>query len=289
MDGIRIVASLLQAGSVKRREEWFVRWTRTTAEQKTVHMTAFEEGLCRVMYVAGTLEHERPFPLYRLWTLVIRYKLSLLMSFFLHYSCDVKEFPARSAPRVDAQASDSRVASADGFPRSGQSGASTSGARTCSAWNKSEMLGLGYTKNQRNRPSLFPLWRLSEFFSVCFCSLTHRRGGEMGRKFRWSQRGPTTGPTHNKGLQGQRTGKQTPWRMEIRRASILIDNALILIDNALFVQLPSSVSFFQKLLRRVVKSMTSSEKFRESDRDPQRGKKQTTRKVEDRLKIKDPW
>ena len=26
-----------------------------------------------------------------------------------HYSCDVKEFPARSTPRVDAQASDSRV------------------------------------------------------------------------------------------------------------------------------------------------------------------------------------
>ena len=46
---------------------WFVKWTRTTAEQETVHMAKFEEGLGRVMFVTGALEHERPFvaPLYK--------------------------------------------------------------------------------------------------------------------------------------------------------------------------------------------------------------------------------
>ena len=44
-------------GVSHRRADWFVRWTRSTAEKKTVHMAAFEEGLGRAMYVAGALEH----------------------------------------------------------------------------------------------------------------------------------------------------------------------------------------------------------------------------------------
>ena len=90
-----------------------------------MHLASFEEGLGRVMYVAGALEHERPFlaPLYRFMTMHPRHSVQSVppyVSFFLkfladqvsqcrHYSCDVKEFPARAASRVDAQAPDSRT------------------------------------------------------------------------------------------------------------------------------------------------------------------------------------
>ena len=50
-----------------RRAQWLPRWTTEVAEAGYVHMDAFEEGLGRVMYVAGALEYERPFlgPLYK--------------------------------------------------------------------------------------------------------------------------------------------------------------------------------------------------------------------------------
>ena len=121
--GFELLHRSYKLGVSQRRADWFVRWTRTTAEQKTVHMAAFEEGLGRVMYVAGALEHERPFlaPLHRFMTMHPRHSVQTVppyVSFFLkfladqvsqcrHYSCYVKEFPARSTPRVDAQASDS--------------------------------------------------------------------------------------------------------------------------------------------------------------------------------------
>ena len=59
--------------------------------------------------------------------------------------------------------------------------------------------------------------------------------------------------------------------------------------NALFVQTPSSGSFFRKLSREVVKPRTSSECFgRVAEIQNVEGNKQK-RKVEDRLKMKDPW
>ena len=53
-----------------RRAEWFVRWALKVADSPTVHMSTFEE-LGRVMFVAGPLEHERPFlaPLYKFLTM----------------------------------------------------------------------------------------------------------------------------------------------------------------------------------------------------------------------------
>ena len=46
---------------------WFVRWAESVAGSATIHMGTFEEGLGRIMFVAGALEHERPFlaPLYK--------------------------------------------------------------------------------------------------------------------------------------------------------------------------------------------------------------------------------
>ena len=48
-------------GISERRAEWFARWTEKIASSATVHMGSFEEGLGRVVFVAGALEHERPF------------------------------------------------------------------------------------------------------------------------------------------------------------------------------------------------------------------------------------
>ena len=88
-------------------------------------MSSFEKGLGRVMYVAGALEHERlsSAPLNPFMTMHPRHSVQTVpayVSFFLnlvadqvaqcrHQSCDIKEYPARAAPRVDAQASDSRT------------------------------------------------------------------------------------------------------------------------------------------------------------------------------------
>ena len=48
-------------GISARRAEWFVRWTQKIADSDTVNMASFEEGQGRIMFVAGALEHERPF------------------------------------------------------------------------------------------------------------------------------------------------------------------------------------------------------------------------------------
>ena len=45
-------------GISARRAEWFARWTQKIADSDTVNMASFEEGLGRIMFVAGALEHE---------------------------------------------------------------------------------------------------------------------------------------------------------------------------------------------------------------------------------------
>ena len=45
----------------QKRAEWFIRWTCEVAATDYVLMSNFEEGLGRIMYVAGALEIDRPF------------------------------------------------------------------------------------------------------------------------------------------------------------------------------------------------------------------------------------
>ena len=77
-------------------------------------MTNFEEGLGRVMYVVGALEYERPFlgPLYRF--------------LILHPRGSVRRVPALNpalnAPRVDAQASDTRAGVGGWLPTADRNG-----------------------------------------------------------------------------------------------------------------------------------------------------------------------
>ena len=65
--GFEILHRSYSLGISARRAEWFVRWTREMASRPVVNMDNFEEGLGRIMYIAGALEYERPFlaPLYK--------------------------------------------------------------------------------------------------------------------------------------------------------------------------------------------------------------------------------
>ena len=136
--GFELLHSSYLLGISERRAAWFVKWTRTTAEQETVHMAKLEEGLGRVMFVTGALEHERPFiaPLYKFMISPPRHSVQSVpsyVSFFLrflarqveqrrHYPCAVRTFSASSAPRLDAQASAERTGIGGWLPSVRQDG-----------------------------------------------------------------------------------------------------------------------------------------------------------------------
>ena len=65
--GFELLHTSRRLGISERRAAWFVRCTKEVADSEHVHVTKFEEGLGRIMYVAGALDYERPFlgPLYR--------------------------------------------------------------------------------------------------------------------------------------------------------------------------------------------------------------------------------
>ena len=91
--GFELLHRSYKIGLSERRAQWFQRWTRETADAGCVHMSAFEEGLGRVMYVAGALEFERPFliPLHRFLTLLPRTSIRCLPAyvvFILRYLAD---------------------------------------------------------------------------------------------------------------------------------------------------------------------------------------------------------
>ena len=130
--GFELLLESYRVGSSQRRADWFIRWSTEVASSPTIHMKSFEEGLGRIMFVAGALEHERPFlgHLYKFLTLhprnVVR-RVPPYVSFILnflsqsvsidrHYDCN--QFLDRSnvAPRVDVQASGTRIGIGGWFP-----------------------------------------------------------------------------------------------------------------------------------------------------------------------------
>ena len=111
-----------QLGISQRRADWFRRWTTEVASSSSVHLASFEEGLGRVMHVAGALEYGRPFlgPLYKFTSLHPRDSVRAVpphVSFFLrhledqrrHHDCSMKMYADELPPRVDAQASAERT------------------------------------------------------------------------------------------------------------------------------------------------------------------------------------
>ena len=112
-------------GISHKRAEWFVRWTREVAATTDVLISNFEDGLGRIMFVAGALEFGRPFlaPPYKFLNMhprdsvcrVLAY-VSFLLSYLAlqveeerHHACASKLRPAATAPRVYSQASGERT------------------------------------------------------------------------------------------------------------------------------------------------------------------------------------
>ena len=136
--GFELVHKTRQLGISQRRADWFRRWTSEVAGSSTVHLGSFEEGLGRVMFVAGALEYERPFlgPLYNFLALHPRDSVRAVppyVSFFLRYladqiaqcrqhDCSSRMCPDQLAPRVYAQASAERTGIGGWFPHVDQSG-----------------------------------------------------------------------------------------------------------------------------------------------------------------------
>ena len=136
--GFELLHRTRHLGISQRRAEWFVRWAPETANADYIHLARFEEGLGRIMFVAGALELERPFlgPLYKFMVLRPRDSVRRVPSFvsfilhFLadrvaatrHYNCSEILESTEEAPRVDAQSSDVRTGIGGWFPRRDKNG-----------------------------------------------------------------------------------------------------------------------------------------------------------------------
>ena len=116
--GFELVLRSICVGISSRRAEWFARWNQKIAGSDTVNMASFEEELGRIMFVAGALEHERPFLglLYKFISIHPRdstRKIPPDVKFILRYLSNEitkqRHFSADCRPRVDAQASASRT------------------------------------------------------------------------------------------------------------------------------------------------------------------------------------
>ena len=88
--GFELLHATYHLGISERRAAWFIRWAEEVASSHTVNTASFEEGLGRLMYVAGALEHERPFfsPLYSFLSLHPRgavRKVPAYVKYFLRY------------------------------------------------------------------------------------------------------------------------------------------------------------------------------------------------------------
>ena len=123
--GLELSHSTHQLGITEKRAAWFIQWTQEHSAKRFVHMARYEEGLGRLMFVAGALEFERPFlaPLYKYMVMHPRSsvrKIPPYVAFFMqylsqqvakkrHYDCAMDLQFAPSSPRVDAQASRTRT------------------------------------------------------------------------------------------------------------------------------------------------------------------------------------
>ena len=123
-EGFELRHRSCQLGLSERRAQWIINWTKKIAASTSVNVSTFEEGLGRVMYVAGALEYERPFfePLYRFMSLHPRNSVRLVPAYVnslshlatqlelcRHCSCAVEIHSWETAPRVDAQVSEKRT------------------------------------------------------------------------------------------------------------------------------------------------------------------------------------
>ena len=163
--GFELLQRTSHLGLSEPRAEWSAKWALETADATFVHMSLFEGGLGRIMFVVGALELERPFlrPLCRFMTthprssarrvppyvsFLLRY-LAEQVSRTRHHSFAAERVTEDTAARVNVQASDTRT------------GIGGPGSR----WRHVKMSGLGFSRRvesprwspRRSRLSLL-LW-----------------------------------------------------------------------------------------------------------------------------------
>ena len=126
--GFELLHHSRSLGISQRRAQWFINWTREVAAAEHVLMSSFEEFLGRIMHVSGALEFERPFlaPLYKFMNPrdSVR-RVPAYVAFLLRYlATQVEEcrHSAETAPRVDAQASETRTRVGGWWPVVDESG-----------------------------------------------------------------------------------------------------------------------------------------------------------------------
>ena len=311
--GFELLHSSYQLGISERRAAWFVKWTRTTAEQETVHMAKFEEGLGRVMFATGALEHQRPFmaPLYKFMISHPRHSVQAMpsyVSFFFrflarqveqrrHYPCAVQTFPASSAPRVDGQASAERTGIGGWLPSVRQDG-------TLDLWT-SRWFSLELKRESwpwvyeiSDKPSL--LLSTLEALAVLFSLILFF--DDIQPEFRTKvQVAPTW--TGNRG-NGSALNKLMTSRVSTVEAEVFrhhaanreadrLANGITQDFNPAFVCVIDLVTVPWILLPRALDEGGQAEQayqdFRASGRDPQRSRRQRRGRPEERLRMVDPW
>ncbi len=125
-------------GLSARRAEWAVNWCTTLAQAGATLVSDFRDGLGRLSFAVGALEHERPFlaPLFayasRHPTNAVRTLptfVRLLLTFLAerirrrrHYCCAVRRSSIRHAPRVDARAEGREIGIGGWLPLPGADG-----------------------------------------------------------------------------------------------------------------------------------------------------------------------
>ena len=312
-----------------RRAEWFVRWAEFVAGSPTIHMGTFEEGLGRIMFVAGALEHERPFlaPLHKFLTMhprdsirrvppyvsfILKY-LAREVSLKRHSECGTRITSGDTTPRVDAQASDSRTGIGGWFPALDEKG-------RISTW-RSSWFALEITREdfpwvfeKGDRPSLIisTLEALAmvvalkvkfgqepdpdEMRVLVFPSITDYRGNGAALNKLMSTRFPSSAVLMELASYMRHRGMRAivEWapRECNREADMLANGDASLFDPARKLNVSASGLVWNILPEALKAGRDAEENYRlmkETHGLPNRSVKQRKRAAEHRLKFKDPW
>ncbi len=173
-------------GLSERRAAWAVGWCTTMADAGATRVSDFRDGLGRLSFAVGALEHERPFlsPLYAFVSrhptgairqlptfarLLLKY-LARRIAARRHYPCAIRKSPIAHAPRVDARAAGDQIGIGGWLPMNGADGRiSTSASPWFSVTLDRESAPWAYTKGGQPFRTIAALEGLAMVYAVkCF-------------------------------------------------------------------------------------------------------------------------
>ena len=327
--GFELLHQTHQLGISARRAEWFVKWSRDMASKRVVHMHSFEEGLGRITYVAGALEHVRPFlaPLYRFLAIHPRSSVRVIppyVTFFLryvaqqveagrHFPCALDLRASSQAPRVDAQASSERTGIGGWLPVVRRDGSIDKWA---SSWFSHEVKEEVWPWLFEKRGSaalvistfeaLAVLISLKAFYGdespqyqrkvVVAPTWTDNRGNGAALNKLMSTKFPSSAVLMELAAHLRKTGikAEVHWapRTANREADALANGEVAGFNPERRISIePDRLSWcvLPEVLALGRQSMEEYEAFKNSGENPGRCRKEKRRRAEDRLKVTDPW